>query len=727
MYCPQCSTEIPDDAKFCYKCRYDLARLKTPPARKASSDPLDDIETTLGQEIYDDSFTKGSLFANRYEILDEGKKGGMGAVYKCTDTKLRHIIALKVIHPRLLSSKQAVLRFRQEVAISMKLQHTNIVRVYNLEEYEDKEYFTMEWVDGTTLREIINQRKKENRPFSLQKAYTIISQLSDALQYAHQFTIHRDIKPENILVQDAGSRMPDSGFQLKLTDFGIAKMLSPSQLTTTAIRMGTPDYMAPEQKLDAGQADKRADIYAMGIVLFELLTLADPAAKETASELNPDIPKSMDALIKKAVALRSESRYREAAELSDALKKVITGTSDQAEKERKEAEQKRIEEEQKSQAEERKRKDEAERQKIEQQKKQQEEKQKKEEDDRKSKEAERLKAEEEKKKIDEKKRQEEQVRREDAERLSQGAGGITKKSKKVMIGIAAAIAVLVLIVYMKSQQGNPPEQPVPASILAEAPVSAPVPAPVPQVQVQPVPVPIPAPVPKAEEKKTVEDPSPRIAMVSVKGGCYQMGDTFGDGDADEKPVHEVCMDNFYIGKYEVTQGQWNEVMGNNPSKFSSCGDNCPVEQVSWNDAQEFIKKLNQKTGKRYRLPTEAEWEYAARSGGKSEKYSGGNNADSVAWYSSISGIKTHPVGQKRANGLGIYDMSGNVWEWCQDWYSNYGSGSQNNPTGTVSGSSRVVRGGSWVNLTGDGRAANRLESDPGHRHFTLGFRLARTH
>jgi formylglycine-generating enzyme len=136
-----------------------------------------------------------------------------------------------------------------------------------------------------------------------------------------------------------------------------------------------------------------------------------------------------------------------------------------------------------------------------------------------------------------------------------------------------------------------------------------------------------------------------------------------------------------FGKYEVTQAQWEAVMGNNPAYFKQCGESCPVESVSWNDVQEFIKKLNQQTGKTYRLPTEAEWEYAARSGGKSEKYSGGNNVDSVAWYNGNSGKQTHPVGRKQPNGLGIYDMSGNVWEWVEDIYSNsaYRAHNRNNP------------------------------------------------
>ena len=164
-------------------------------------------------------------------------------------------------------------------------------------------------------------------------------------------------------------------------------------------------------------------------------------------------------------------------------------------------------------------------------------------------------------------------------------------------------------------------------------------------------------------------------------------------------------------------------MGSNPSKFK--GDNLPVEQVSWNDIQEFITKLNTMTGKTFRLPTEAEWEYAARGGNKSKgyKYSGSNTLDNVAWYTNNSSSKTHPVGQKQPNELGLYDMSGNVWEWCQDWYGSYSSSSQTNPTGPSSGSYRVLRGGSWYHFARICRVSYRLNSDPDDRYNLNGFRL----
>ena len=217
-----------------------------------------------------------------------------------------------------------------------------------------------------------------------------------------------------------------------------------------------------------------------------------------------------------------------------------------------------------------------------------------------------------------------------------------------------------------------------------------------------------------------------IEMVYVKGGTFTMGATAeqgSDADSDEKTTHSVTVSDFYIGKYEVTQAQWRAVMGSNPSNFT--GDNNPVEKVYWNDIQKFIKKLNAKTGKKFRLPTEAEWEYAARGGNQSKgyKYSGSNSISEVAWYINNSSTKTHPVGEKRPNELGIYDMSGNVCEWCQDWYGSYSSSSQINPTGPSSGSNRVLRGGGWCGSARNCRVSNRTYDNPVNRNSDCGFRL----
>ncbi len=212
-------------------------------------------------------------------------------------------------------------------------------------------------------------------------------------------------------------------------------------------------------------------------------------------------------------------------------------------------------------------------------------------------------------------------------------------------------------------------------------------------------------------------------VVLVETGIFEMGSNSGEGN--EKPTHQVSVDDFYIGKYPVTQKEWYSIMGTNPSKF--IGENLPVESVSWNDVQIFIQKLNQKTGLKYRLPTEAEWEFAARGGKKSSGFlfSGSNTLDEVGWYSDNSSSRTQPVGGKKPNELGIYDMSGNVWEWVNDWYWLYESKAQNNPKGPSNGTYRVRRGGSWGNLSSGCRVTVRDGAGlPDSRDDHGGFRLA---
>jgi formylglycine-generating enzyme required for sulfatase activity len=220
----------------------------------------------------------------------------------------------------------------------------------------------------------------------------------------------------------------------------------------------------------------------------------------------------------------------------------------------------------------------------------------------------------------------------------------------------------------------------------------------------------------------------KFKMVDVEGGTFNMGATVeqaSDAFDDEKPAHQVTLSSFAIGQTEVTQELWQAVMGNNPSSFT--GDlQRPVEYVSWNDCQQFITQLNQMTGKNFRLPTEAEWEYVARGGNKSQgyKYAGSHIIDDVAWCYSNANLTTHPVATKAPNELGLYDMSGNVNEWCQDWYGSYSADAQTNPTGPSSGSSRVVRGGSYYNNARGCRVAYRFKLAVTNRVSYLGLRLA---
>ncbi|MEW6267496.1 MAG: SUMF1/EgtB/PvdO family nonheme iron enzyme [Thermodesulfobacteriota bacterium] len=219
-------------------------------------------------------------------------------------------------------------------------------------------------------------------------------------------------------------------------------------------------------------------------------------------------------------------------------------------------------------------------------------------------------------------------------------------------------------------------------------------------------------------------------FVLIPSGTFTMGSPSSEsGRDDDETQHQVTISRpFYMQTTEVTQGQWRSVMGSNPSHFKNCGDDCPVESVSWNDAQEFIGRLNAKEGgNKYRLPSEAEWEYAARAGSRTA-YSFGESQSELgqyAWYDGNSGGQTHPVGRKRPNAWGFYDMHGNVWEWCQDWYGVYPSGAVTDPQGPSSGSDRVHRGGSWLSYAQYCRSAFRAGLVPGDRFNLLGFRLVR--
>ena len=239
--------------------------------------------------------------------------------------------------------------------------------------------------------------------------------------------------------------------------------------------------------------------------------------------------------------------------------------------------------------------------------------------------------------------------------------------------------------------------------------------------------------PKEMEVREIRVGNVQFRMMPVEGGTFRMGADEKQASwaaADEKPLHEVALSDYYIGQYPVTQGLWRAVTGRNPSN-NKAGDDYPVEYVSWDDCQGFIKKLNDRTGLAFRLPREAEWEYAARGGRQSRGfiYSGSDNADEVAWHAGNSslgfwkGRRTHPVGQKKPNELGLYDMSGNVWEWCQDWYGEYTAETQTDPAGPASGRYRVLRGGSYWCGARHCRVSFRIDGDPGYRYDDFGLRL----
>ena len=255
------------------------------------------------------------------------------------------------------------------------------------------------------------------------------------------------------------------------------------------------------------------------------------------------------------------------------------------------------------------------------------------------------------------------------------------------------------------------------------------------IRLEPVKVAAPAPAPVSRQPQGAFANNLGMKFVFIKPGSFMMGSALSPSEVvsryggeekyykNEHPQHRVTLSKgYYLQATEVTQGQWERVMGSKPSRFSNCGSNCPVEKVSWEDCQQFILKLNGMEGTRkYRLPTEAEWEYGARAG-TTGAYAG--DLDGMGWYDKNSGNKTHGVGGKAPNAWGLYDMHGNVYEWCQDWYGDYPSGSVTDPTGPSTGSYRVIRGGCWLDLAGCCRSAIRYRLEPGDRNGGLGFRLA---
>lgn len=244
------------------------------------------------------------------------------------------------------------------------------------------------------------------------------------------------------------------------------------------------------------------------------------------------------------------------------------------------------------------------------------------------------------------------------------------------------------------------------------------------------------PVVPTKDSPTAQTVKNSIGMefVLIPAGEFLMGCSDGDRECDpnENPQHRVKISKpFYLGKYEVTQGQWEKVMGSNPSKFKDCGTDCPVENVSWNETQNFIEKLCSpertffeiitfRKKCKYRLPAEAEWEYAARAGTNTARY---GNLDEISWYDKNSGNTTHQVGKKKPNAFELYDMLGNVWEWTDDWYGGYQNGSKTDPKGSETGSLHVLRGGSWYDIAQGSRSSYRGIPNPGSRFNDVGFRL----
>jgi len=722
----------------------------------------------------------------QYRVIRELGRGGMGIVYLARNTILDRLEVLKVLNKEMLDRKGARERFRREMQSAARLNHPNIVGAYAALEFERLLVFAMEYVDGEDLAEYVKSRG----PRPVMQACSMIYQAALGLQHAHeQGMVHRDIKPGNLMFARQGQRRV-----VKLLDFGLAKATSENpfdgSLTREGQMLGTVDFIAPEQSVDAQKADICADIYSLGCTLYYLLTGAPPFEGTSlasilqahhsidAKPLNlvrPEVPVELAALVGKMMAKDPDRRYQSPAEVALALKPFCkAGRAGSGSPDGEHFGPRSPEAVQPAAA------------------------------------------------LvapplepapaggvpvaakggaappsDQSLRWESLIAIPEPEHLldARPPASAPLRRRSPWVGPALAIGIVLLlglavgwaagVIKVKTGDGvillkGVPEQ---AEVFIDGgnvsvqmhdgggPLEVTVPAGKRGVQVKKdgfqtfgeevivstgaraeirvrlIPLPPPVPPPPVPVPREITN-SIGMKLVLIPAGEFLMGSPDSDKEArdDEKPQHRVRITRpFYLGVTEVTQGQYRAVTGQGPGRFKG-SDDLPVVGVSWNDAIAFCDKLSalekgQLGGARYRLPTEAEWEYACR-GGSTTRYSFGDNAASLgefAWHKGNSDGTTHPVGQKRPNAFGLFDMHGNVREWCSDGYQGdfyarlpvdyqgdfYARLPVDNPVCPFEGATdRVIRGGCWL-FPQSARSAIRLRLSPVDRYPDIGFRLAR--
>ncbi|MBO6051415.1 MAG: SUMF1/EgtB/PvdO family nonheme iron enzyme [Bacteroidales bacterium] len=624
---------------------------------------------------------KNQLFANRYRLVKHLGNGAFSEVWKAEDTKVGNLtVALKVYAPDKGLDEDGSKVFGDEFAIVFNLHHQNLLTPSTFDEEKGSPYLVLPFCEqGSSLKLVGRMDERQAAKF--------LRDVSAALAYLHESEIvHQDIKPDNVLVDGKGNFL--------VTDFGISTRIRSTLRRSVGGKKsaGTTAYMGPERFSKNPDPIKASDIWSLGATVFELLKGDVPfgdmggGLQKIGAEV-PDLPGDYSADLKGLIerCLSQEPWDRPTAtqirDICDQYLRTgkwdlsVFGKSAASEPERpgkpqepagRKTERKVFVPENDQTAKDKQGKT------VTQDPKPKPEKPKPAADDE--------------------------------------AKPARRKRMTWIIGGGVAIIAVALIITMFLTH-----QPKVVEVIDDT---------------DNVSVVLPDGI---AGEYTINGVS--FTMKYVEGGTFRMGATSEQGSYvfdDEKPVHMVTVSDFCMGETEVTQALWKAVMGSNPSAFK--GDDLPVEEVSWNDCQEFIRKLNALTGKTFALPTEAQWEYAARGGNKSRhcKYAGSNTIGDVAWYrencydkgSSSPDYGTHPVKGKQSNELGLYDMSGNVWEWCEDWYGSYSSSSQTNPTGPSSGSDRVYRGGSWDYGAGRCRVSSRSFNAPDDRYIILGFRLS---
>ena len=610
------------------------------------------------------------LFADRYRLLRLLGRGGFSEVWLASDEKTGLRVAVKVYAPGSGLDEDGVRLFTEELSIVYNLNHSNLLKPHHFDECGGCPYLVLPYCERGSSQRLIGRLTEE-------EAWRFLHDVSAGLEYLHAKeppVIHQDIKPDNVLLDASGTFM--------ITDFGIstrARSTLRRSVSHAEHSGGTMEYMGPERFGEKPAPIKASDIWSLGATLFELLTGSVPFVQlggilQMNGALLPAIEGPWSERLKEVVraCLSKDPWDRPTAHvLREYVESFWRGENPEL-----------------------------------------------------------------------KKTGEGQYPR------PQEVPAVPQRSHWKWIGFVCILLICGFgIGYYFSR-------PVKSGIG------------IPKVEGE---------VRQTEERRILNENEERLQgeeesfyepaerevlkptkgqvakngllinwsssvtpkqkevlsrlvgnMVQVEGGSFQMGGTSEQGSdvySDEKPVHEVTLSDYYMGKYEVRQSEWEAVMGSNPSRFK--GADLPVERVSWEDCHEFIGRLNALTGLNFKLPTEAQWEYAARGGrlSKGYKYSGSNNLGEVGWYGSNSGNCTHRVGEKQPNELGLYDMSGNVREWCEDWYGDYRITSQRDPLGAASGSGRVRRDGGWNIGAGDCRVSLRLSTLPDFRGSYLGFRL----
>ena len=642
---------------------------------------MDDLD--LGQTLR--GFAAGQKVFGRYALERILGRGGMGVVWLARDEKLEQEVALKFLPETLARDEEAIADLKRETRKALRLTHPRIVRIYDFVEDSRCAGISMEFVDGRTLTSL--KLEQPDGCFSVETLRPWVQQLCEALEYAHAEAkvAHRDLKPANLMVDGRGG--------LKIADFGISATLTDTatRASRQASSSGTPVYMSPQQMMGEKPA-ATDDIYSLGATLYELLTgkppfysgnillqvqnKVPPSIAARRAELGvtvagaggPGVPAALEETIAACLAKQPQDRPQSASEVWARLSGEAVGRSPAS------------------------------------------------------------------------------VLSIESTSSTQSIPPRRRSRLPLVIGLAAVVALGGTLGWYygieqpaqqraeiaRQDQERQAEQKRQAGLArleaarAEAEQAR-----------------------KAAEERATSVastsggsrgatsvaashpftiPGLNLELVPIPKGRFVMGSVIS-GKYNESPVTQVEITRpFWLGKTEVTQAQWAVLMGNNPTAYDKGADR-PVTHVSYDDALEFCRKLTAQeraagrlpSGYEYTLPTEAQWEYACRAGTTGD-YAG--SLDSMGWYDGNSGKETHPVAQKRPNAWGLYDMHGNVWEWCRDWKGGYSGGTVRDPVGPSSGADRVARGGGWSGASTFCRSANRDWNEPGERNYNLGFRLA---